>query len=143
MGVPRVFEGRGLVSGRARGAVLISSEPISFYGGVDPETGRVVERGHELYGRSVAGAILVFPHGKGSTVGSYVLLRLAKRGRAPAGIVNIESEPIIIVGCVIGRIPLMDRPEPNPLRFKDRLENAYAEIVVERGRGVLRVLGDV
>lgn len=137
------FRGRGLVEGGGRGPVLITSEPISFYGGVDPETGRVVERGHELYGRSVAGTILIFPHGKGSTVGSYVLLRLAKRGRAPSGIVNSESEPIIVVGCALGGIPLMDRPSPNPLSFGRELEGLEAEIVVEGGTGMLRVRRNV
>jgi len=131
------------VGGRARGRLLITRDPISFYGGVDPETGRVLERGHELYGESVAGAILMFPYGKGSTVGSYTLLRLAKRGKAPAGVVNLESEPIVVIGCVLGRIPLMDRPSPNPFDMRNELEGLEAEISVEGGVGVVRVLRHV
>jgi predicted aconitase with swiveling domain len=138
-----IFRGRGLVRGRGRGPLLVSEEPLSFYGGVDPLTGEIVERGHELYGRSVAGAILVFPYGKGSTVGSYTLLRLARRGKAPAGIVNLASEPIVVVGCMLGGIPLMDSPDPNPIALKRELEGREAELVVEGGAGLLKVVADV
>jgi len=136
---PLRIRGRGLVEGECRGRLLVTREPISFYGGVDPETGRVVERGHELYGESVAGAILVFPYGKGSTVGSYTLLRLARRGRAPAGIVNLVSEPIVIVGCILGRIPLMDSPSPDPIRLRRLIEGTETRMVVRGGIGVLEV----
>jgi predicted aconitase with swiveling domain len=81
---------------------------ISFFGGVDPETGRVVEKGHELEGQSVSGRVLVFPTGKGSTVGSYTLYRLKKAGLAPAAIVNAEAETITAVGCIISDIPCVD-----------------------------------
>jgi Uncharacterized conserved protein len=89
----------------------VSPAPISFLSGVDPETGIVVEKGHPLEGRSVAGTVLVFPFGKGSTVGSYVLYALAKNGHAPAAIVNTEAEAIIATGAIIGNIPMIDRPE--------------------------------
>jgi predicted aconitase with swiveling domain len=82
---------------------------ISFFGGVDPETGRVVEKGHALEGQSVAGRVLVFPTGKGSTVGSYTLYRLKKAGLAPAAIVNAEAETITAVGCIISDIPCVDQ----------------------------------
>jgi len=105
-----ILHGRGLSRGTGRGPVLVSPDPISFLGGVDPETGVVTEKGHPLHGKVVAGRILVFPHGKGSTVGSYVIYALARNGRAPAGMVNAEAEPIIVVGAIIGGIPLVDRP---------------------------------
>jgi predicted aconitase with swiveling domain len=104
------IRGRGLSPGRGRGPILASPEPISFLGGVDPETGVIIDRSHPLYGRRVGGTVLVFPHGKGSTVGSYILYALARNGRAPAGMVNAEAEPIIIVGAIIAGIPLVDRP---------------------------------
>ena len=91
-------------------ALLVSPEPLSFLVGVDPETGEVMERGHPLYGRRVGGTVLVFPHGKGSTVGSYVIYALARNGKAPAAMVNAEAEPITVVGAVIAGIPLVDRP---------------------------------
>ena len=105
-----IVHGRGLSRGAGRGPVLFSPEPISFLGGVDPETGEITEKSHPLYGKGIAGRVLVFPHGKGSTVGSYVIYALARNGKAPAGMVNAEAEPIIVVGAIIGGIPLIDRP---------------------------------
>jgi predicted aconitase with swiveling domain len=82
---------------------------ISFFGGVDPDTGVVIEAGHELEGQSIAGKVLVFPSGKGSTVGSYTLYRLKHNGLAPAAIVNAECETITAVGCIIAEIPCVDQ----------------------------------
>lgn len=109
MSAARTFTGRVIKAGRAEGAALISPEPIGFLGGVDGETGRVTERGHPLEGHCVAGKVLVFPTGKGSTVGSYVLYQLAARGLAPAAILNAESEPIVAVGAIISEIPMVDQ----------------------------------
>ena len=100
--------GRAIYAGRAEGLALVSSVPMSFYGGVNPDTGEIVERGSDLRGQSVKGRILVFPHGKGSTVGSYVLYRLAKNGVAPAAIVNAKCETIVAVGAIISEIPCVD-----------------------------------
>jgi len=104
-----MLKGRKISAGHAAGEVLVTSMGISFYGGVDPETGRIVEKGHELEGQSIAGRVLVFPTGKGSTVGSYTLYRLKKAGLAPVAIINAESETITAVGCIISDIPCVDR----------------------------------
>ncbi|MBN1583962.1 MAG: DUF126 domain-containing protein [Anaerolineae bacterium] len=101
--------GRAIKQGRGEGSALVSTEPIGFLGGVDPDTGIVIERGHSLHGQSVAGRVLVFPTGKGSTVGSYTLYRLAKNGRAPSAIVNAQSEAIVAVGAIIADIPMVDQ----------------------------------
>ena len=101
-------KGRGIYEGKADGVALVSHSPMSFYGGVDPDTGEVVERGHELQGKSVKGRVLVFPYGKGSTVGSYVLYRLKKNGAAPRAIVNAKCETIVAVGAIISEIPCVD-----------------------------------
>ena len=69
----------------------------------------MIEPGHPLHGQSIAGRVLVFPTGKGSTVGSYTLYRLAKAGLAPAAIINANSEPIVAVGALLGNIPMLDR----------------------------------
>jgi predicted aconitase with swiveling domain len=103
------LNGRKISTGSAAGEALVTSMGISFFGGVDPETGRVVEKGHALEGQSVAGRVLVFPTGKGSTVGSYTLYRLKKAGLAPAAIVNAEAETITAVGCIISDIPCVDQ----------------------------------
>jgi predicted aconitase with swiveling domain len=103
------LQGRLIRAGRGEGRALVSPEPIGFLGGVDPETGTVVEPNHPLLGQSVSGRVLVFPTGKGSTVGSYTILRLARNGVAPAAIVNAESEAIVAVGAIIGDIPMVDQ----------------------------------
>jgi predicted aconitase with swiveling domain len=94
--------------GCATGPALATKEPISFLGNVDPETGMVVDPGHELYGRCIANRVLIFPGGKGSTVGSYVLYQLKKRGLAPVAMMNLRTEPIVAVGAIISGIPLVD-----------------------------------
>ncbi len=105
------LKGRKICSGKAKGEALVSAQGISFYGGVDPDTGIVLEKGHDLEGKSIAGKVLVFPQGKGSTVGSYTLYRLKKNGKAPAAIINKECETIVAVGCIISEIPCIDKIE--------------------------------
>ena len=103
-----ILQGRKIFPGNAEGEALVTSMGISFYGGIDPETGQVVEKGHALEGQFIGGKVLVFPTGKGSTVGSYTLYRLKKAGNAPAAILNTESETITAVGCIISGIPCVD-----------------------------------
>jgi predicted aconitase with swiveling domain len=105
------IKARSISRGKASGEALVSTEPIGFLGGVDPRSGDVMEKGHPLEGKNIAGKVLVFPHGKGSTVGSYVMLQLAKNGKAPAAIINVSAEPIIAVGAIISGIPMVDKPE--------------------------------
>jgi len=104
-----ILQGRKIFQGRAEGEALVTSMGISFFGGVDPDSGVVVEKGHELEGQSINGKILVFPTGKGSTVGSYTLYRLKHNGKAPAAIINTECETITAVGCIIAEIPCVDQ----------------------------------
>jgi uncharacterized protein len=111
-----ILPGRTIRAGRATGEALVTSMGISFFGGVDPETGVVVEKGHELEGQSIAGRVLVFSTGKGSTVGSYTLYRLKFGGHAPAAIVNRDCETIVAVGCIIAEIPCVDRVDIGRLR---------------------------
>jgi predicted aconitase with swiveling domain len=103
-----IFKGRTIYAGKAEGEALVTSQGISFFGGVDPETGLVKERGHELEGQSITGKVLIFPSGKGSTVGSYTIYRLKKAGLAPAAIINADCETITAVGCIISEIPCID-----------------------------------
>ncbi|MFH1471104.1 MAG: DUF126 domain-containing protein [Candidatus Micrarchaeota archaeon] len=102
---------RKISGGEAAGEALVSPKPISFFGGVDPDTGVVIEAGHPLEGQSVTGKVFIFPNGKGSTVGSYTLYRLKKNGKAPIAIINRECEAIVAVGAIISEIPAVDRPE--------------------------------
>ena len=127
------LHGRKIYPGRVEGEALVTSMGISFFGGVDPESGVVVERGHELQGQAIAGKVLVFPTGKGSTVGSYTLYRLKANGHAPAAIVNAECETITAVGCIIAEIPCVDKIA------LDRIKTG-ARVVVDGERGTVEVL---
>jgi predicted aconitase with swiveling domain len=126
----RVLHGRVIKAGQAKGFALVSPEPIGFFGMIDAETGIFVEKGHPLEGESVAGRILVFPTGKGSTVGSYSLYRLARAGLAPAAIVNAESEPIVAVGAIISDIPMVDRVDTAQIRNGDTVTIDGPRVIV-------------
>jgi hypothetical protein len=97
---------------------------------VDPDTGVIIEKGHELEGKKVKGRILVFPNGKGSTVGSYTLYRMKKKDMAPAGIINKECETVIAVGAIISEIPCIDKIDISKIETGDfvRLENDAIKI---------------
>jgi len=127
-------KGRTIYAGTAEGTALVTRMGISFFGGVDPETGVVVERGHELEGECIAGKVLVFPSGKGSTVGSYTLYRLKHAGLAPAAIVNESCETIVAVGCIIAEIPCVDQVDLGSLRTGERLRVDGEAGVVEIAR---------
>jgi len=126
------LQGRIIKSGRAEGLALVSPEAIGFLGGVDPETGRVIEPGHALEGQCITGCVLVFPTGKGSTVGSFTLYRMARMGTAPAAIINAESEAIVAVGAIISQIPMVDQVDTSLFESGDRVLVDGARVAVER-----------
>jgi len=113
------MKGRTISPGKAEGEAIVTTEPIGFYGGIDIETGIVIEKGHPLEGKSVKGKILVFPCGKGSTVGSYVIYGIKKNGVAPAGIVNKETETIVATGVILAGIPCIDQIEIEKIKNGD------------------------
>jgi phosphomecalonate degydratase small subunit len=125
------LKGRRIYKGVAEGEAIVTKDGISFYGGVDPDTGKVVEVGHELEGQSITGKILVFPVGKGSTVGSYTLYRMKKNHTAPAAIVNKQIDTIIAVGCIISEIPCVDKIDVNEIKSGQRLLVDGSEGTVE------------
>jgi uncharacterized protein len=127
------MEGRVIYAGQVEGTALVSRQGISFFGGVDPDSGIVVEKGHELEGQSIAGKILIFPTGKGSTVGSYTIYRLKQNGQAPLGIVNRECETITAVGCIIAEIPCLDHVDIELFHTGDRVSLSDRVIVVGAG----------
>lgn len=106
-----MIKARSISKGKAQGEIIRSSEPISFLGGVDPETGIVIDPNHELKGKSIKDKILFIPGGKGSTVGSYVIFQMKKNNTAPKAIICIEAEPIIATGAIMSDIPMVDSPE--------------------------------
>jgi len=128
-----VITARVIKAGRVEGEALVSPDPIGFLGGVDPDTGIVVEPDHPLAGECVAGRVLVFPTGKGSTVGSYTLYRLARNGLAPAAILNAEADPVVAVGAIIAEIPMVDQVDISHIRAGDWIQVRDGEITIWRG----------
>ena len=126
------LKGRIISRGVAEGEALTTTQPISFYGGVDPETSEILEKGHELQGKRIKGKILIFPNGKGSTVGSYTLYRLKKGGVAPAGIINRDCETVVAVGAIISEIPCVDQIDISKIETGDtvQIENGVVKIKV-------------
>ncbi|NLE46626.1 MAG: DUF126 domain-containing protein [Chloroflexi bacterium] len=124
------LEGRVVRAGRAAGQALVSPEPIGFLGGVDPDTGKVIEIDHPIAGESTCGRVLVFPTGKGSTVGSYTLYQLARNGAGPVAIINAEADPVVAVGAIISDIPMVDRVDISRIRSGDWVEICDNQIVV-------------
>ena len=114
------LKGRTISKGRAEGEALVCRQPIGFNFGVEFETGKITEYNHELYGKSIRDKILIFPHGKGSTGGSYVVYQLVKNKTGPKAMINLTTETIIAVGAIMGGIPVMDQLERNPY---DVIEN--------------------
>ena len=126
------LKGRIIYSGQTRGTVIKSDVPISFFGGVDQKTGIIKEKNHPLCGESISGKILIFPHAKGSTVGSYILYALKKNGVSPNGMILDECETIVAVGAIISEIPTVDQINMNQFNTGDVVRIDEGEIYIEK-----------
>ncbi|MBO4552263.1 MAG: DUF126 domain-containing protein [Candidatus Methanomethylophilaceae archaeon] len=125
-----ILEGRTISKGKAEGKVLKLEGALSFLGGVDASTGEVkVENGG-----NVADRILVFPRGKGSTVGSFVMYDLKVHGKAPAAVINSSAETIVATGAVISSIPMVDSVDVGLIRDGD-------EVIVNADAGTVEIKG--
>lgn len=98
----RTLIGQIVVAGTGRGQALVTDEPLSLWGGLDPATGEVIDRHHPLSGECVSGRVLVLPHGRGSCSASGVLLEAIRNGTAPAAILTTRVDPIIGLGAILG-----------------------------------------
>ena len=127
------LKGRAIVEGHCRAEALVSLKPISFLGGVDPADGKIIQKNHDLCGQCIKGKILCFPHGSGSTVGSYVLYSLAKKNLAPKAIVNQTADPVVVVGAIIADIAMVDQIDFKRIRSGDHVE-------VDGAKGTVKVL---
>ncbi|WP_409200322.1 DUF126 domain-containing protein [Methanobrevibacter sp. DSM 116169] len=125
---------RTISKGKSKGNLIVSSEPLSFLGGVDSKTGVVIDPNHELKGKSIKDKILFIPEGKGSTVGSYVIFQMKKNNTAPKAIICLKGEPIIATGAIMSDIPMVDSPS-NPELLKDGIE-----IELDADNGVIKIL---
>ena len=106
-----MIECRNIAKGKGKGELIVSSELISFLGGVNPDTGEIIDPNHELKGEIIKDKVLFIPGGKGSTVGSYVIFQMMKNKTAPSAIICLSAEPIIATGAIMSDIPLVDSPE--------------------------------
>jgi len=106
-----VLEGRLLVVGEGSGETLVLEEPLSLWGGLDPQTGEIIDRRHPQSGAIVSGRVLVMPMGRGSSSASSVLLEAVRLGTAPAAIVLSELDAILALGACVAK-ELYDRSLP-------------------------------
>ncbi len=116
------LKGRVINKGKAYGEALVTKDPISFYGGVDPESGVITDKDNSLNGQSISGKILVFPYGKGSTVAPYTIYQLVKNGKAPLAMINRDVETIVAVGCIISDIPAVDQIDVTKIKSGDKVK---------------------
>lgn len=131
------LSGRQISGGVATGKALVLRSDLSFLGGVDPATGRIKDRTTGAFNRTVRNRVLVFPRGKGSTVGSYVIYGLQANGKAPAAIVNTETETIVATGAILAKIPLVDQVAIDAIATGDRVtvDGDRGEVTVHRQGG--------
>lgn len=106
-------KGKGVITGTA----LVTTEPICFLGGVDVKSGNITEQGHPLYGQCIREKILVFPTGKGSTGGSYLIYDTIMSGNGPKCMLNLDVEQVTAIGCIMGEMPLIDQPDADITRL--------------------------
>lgn len=98
---------RKIFGGEAEGEALVTQQRISFWGGVDPREGKIIERHHELVGQTIKDKVLVFPSGKGSSGWSGVFVATCALGHSPKAIVNVEVDPIVVSAAITANIPMV------------------------------------
>lgn len=109
-----ILHGRKAVGGKAAGKAIVSASPLGGFCAVDPATGKITERGHELEGQSFSGRILVFPHGKGSSGWAGVYHAARQLGNAPAGLVVTVMDTRAALGAVLMRAPAVTDLDQDP-----------------------------
>jgi predicted aconitase with swiveling domain len=120
-----VIKCRGLVKGKAQGEALVARTTLSFWGEVDPVSGRVIASGHPLEGEALRGKVLVIESTKGSSATPLVMGLAHRQGNAPVAMVNTNIDCLAVLGCVVNRIPMVADPESDPfavIRTGDHVE---------------------
>jgi uncharacterized protein len=124
------LQGHGCAPGEFEGEVVVSRQPFGFWQGLDPQTGLVIDKRHDACGQSLTGKAFVFPYGRGSTGTPGIFLEAVRNGCAPGAIINIASEPMIIMCAILAeaflqvQIPVVDGLANDPaalLRTGDRV----------------------
>jgi len=129
------ISGRVISRGTCYGEALVSRKDISFLGGVDPESGVIIDEFSDIKGMCIKDKIFVFPKGKGSTVGSYIILQLKRNKVAPVGIITNKAEVIVAIGAIISDIPMIELDDidiiktGNYIRLDATGKEGYVEII--------------
>ena len=126
------LKARAISLGTAEGTALVDLAPFSFVGGADPATGTVLDDATGFRGERLTGRVFAFPHGKGSTVGSYVLYGLAKRGLGPAALVVERAEALVATGAILAGLPMEDGVDLGALASGVR-------VIVDADRGTVEL----
>lgn len=127
-----ILKGHKVIEGHVEGEALVTREPISFMGSINPKTGIVIEKGHDIEGKCLKGKILVFPTSKGSTGGSYMLYDVVKNGVGPLGIINVEAESVVVIGAIISGLPMVDKIDIGKIQTGDY-------VVIDADNGIVEV----
>ncbi len=131
------IKGRSISKGVATGKALISKQKISFLGAVNPTTGVIVDKSLDVYGREITNRILIFPGGKGSTVGSYIIYQLKQHGKSPCAMISRRADTIVAVGAIIAEIPVVDSLEIDPI--ESELIQEGQEVLVNGTEGYIEI----
>jgi predicted aconitase with swiveling domain len=111
------IRGRSITRGVSQGEALVTKQSFMFPHGIDTTTGIVTDVRHELHGLDISGKVFVFPYGKGSTTGSTWILEAIRNDKGPLAMINLETEPIIATGLILGELlygrttPTIDHPD--------------------------------
>lgn len=116
-----VIKGKGFGKAKAKGEVLFTKDPISFWGGVNSHNGVIIDPFHELHGVSVADKVFVYPFGKGSSGAGLVILEMARMGVAPKAIICMETEAVMLAGPCVSNL-FYEKPVPVMVVDKDGFE---------------------
>jgi predicted aconitase with swiveling domain len=124
-----------IVGGSGEGPAVVTAQPINFLAMVDAKTGVITDQKHELYNKSLKGAVLVFPYAVGSSVGAYAIFSLKEYGTAPSAVVCTKADITTASGCAIAGIPVVDLPAGAPA-IK---HGAIAKVEADAGRITVKV----
>jgi len=139
--VDKIFKACCVTSGVGSGEILATSQPISFWGGIDPQNGNITDRFNEHFGQSITGKIFVFPFGKGSSGAPPVILELIRNGKAPTALINLRTDPILALGPIISKhlygkeIPIITLDEQ---AFNELKTGQHAHVNASKGELVIK-----
>lgn len=122
-----VIKCRGLVKGQAEGEALVAPTTLSFWGEVDPISGRVIASAHPLEGKRLKGKVLVIKSTKGSSATSLVIGLALREGNAPVAFVNTNVDALAVLGCVVNKIPMVAELERNPFEIIETGDYVYVD----------------